>query len=161
MLNHVLYVLYVRMCCKYCMRLCTYAYTYVLYVCMCCKYCMRLCTYAYTYVLYVCTYGTFHKKLDDVRRSDRCTYGVRTVTVRGTSAVRPFVVWLRPPSFVSKNRNKRQRGETSKESAVRRKFVILLHMTVNKLQERCCLLPSQTASWLSPDTSLLRVLLKK
>ena len=87
--------------------------------------------------------------------------GVRTVTVRGTSAVRPFVVWLRPPSFVSKNRNKRQRGETSKESAVRRKFVILLHMTVNKLQERCCLLPSQTASWLSPDTSLLRVLLKK
>ena len=87
--------------------------------------------------------------------------GVRTVTVRGTSAVRPFVVRLRPPSFVSKNRNKRQRGETSKESAVRRKFVILLHMTVNKLQERCCLLPSQTASWLSPDTSLLRVLLKK
>ena len=50
-----------------------------------------------------CTYGTFHKKLDDVRRSDRCTYGVRTVTVRGTSAVRPFVVRLRPPSFVSKN----------------------------------------------------------
>ena len=61
------------------------------------------------------TYGTFHKKLDDVRRSDRCTYGDRPGYVRCTP-----VCCTASPAFVrcyvSKNRNKRQRGETSKKA---------------------------------------------